>query len=65
MKLSKESVDYSPGHRGSRCGICRHFLGHGVCEIVAGRIDPQYWCKKFSKRRSSRARRLAEFERKV
>lgn len=49
-KLSKESVDYSPGKGGSRCRNCQHYQGDGACEIVAGEIDPDYWCERFEKR---------------
>lgn len=50
-KRTKVSVDYSPGHPFSRCGLCVHYDGHGGCALVAGTIDPAYWCKLFSRRR--------------
>jgi hypothetical protein len=36
----------------SRCKNCVHFYRGvqgklGSCELVAGSIDPEYWCKKF------------------
>lgn len=55
MKVSKASVDYSKGHPGSKCSLCTHFFRgaqgkQGTCELVAGSIDPDYWCEKFKKR---------------
>lgn len=46
-KMAKSEVDYSPGMRESRCRNCQHFLPPSACEIVAGRIDPDYWCRRF------------------
>jgi hypothetical protein len=58
-KFSKEEVDYSRGHLHSHCGpvfhddkhFCTHFIPRqgylGLCEGVAGDIDPRYWCKRF------------------
>lgn len=48
-KRSKESVDYGKGHKDSHCSICRHYTS-GSCELVAGKIDPSYWCKLFKKK---------------
>lgn len=45
-KVSKASVDYSPGMDGRYCHTCEHYLG-GSCELVRGSIDPDYWCRKF------------------
>ncbi len=45
-KLSKASVDYSPGRGDHRCGNCTHFTA-GSCGIVKGPIAPDYWCKRF------------------
>jgi hypothetical protein len=30
-----------------RCGRCVHFVPPGRCEIVAGEISPQGWCRFF------------------
>lgn len=49
-KLAKSDVDYSPGKGETRCKNCEHFKGDGVCAIVAGGIDPDYWCEKFKAR---------------
>lgn len=46
-KVSKESVDYSLGKKESHCGICAHFEEPNSCEIVEGKIDPAFWCKRF------------------
>lgn len=49
-KLSKEAVDYSEGDpEGEHCAICVHFQVYHkkACEIVAGVILPNMWCKKF------------------
>lgn len=48
-KVTKASVDYSKGMATSRCGICEHFQKPDSCTKVAGRIDPQYWCRLFKK----------------
>ncbi len=61
-KLSKESVNYSKGMPHSHCGptrlgdpwYCRHFIGKtpgriGACRLVEGGIQPEMWCKKWSK----------------
>lgn len=47
-KLSKQEVDYSIGKGESRCKNCAHFEAPNACELVAGVIDPDYWCKRFS-----------------
>ncbi len=48
-KYDKDEVDYSLGYKPAHCGICEHYLTSGHCRIVAGKIDPKYWCKKFKK----------------
>ena len=48
-KYDKDEVDYSLGYKPAHCGICQHYLTSGHCRIVAGKIDPKYWCKKFQK----------------
>lgn len=49
-KISKRAADYSPGMPQSHCGICRHYQGSGRCAIVAGSVEPSYWCRYFKKR---------------
>jgi hypothetical protein len=45
-KFTKAQVDYSKGTPEEHCGICEHYR-HSSCLIVAGDIDPNYWCQKF------------------
>ncbi len=47
-KLSKTSVNYSKGMGKTKCKNCAHFVGRDVCRIVAGYVDPNYWCQKFT-----------------
>lgn len=55
-KRSKESVDYSLG--GDHCGACTHFIESaeneatetGLCELVAGDIKEDFWCKLFERK---------------
>jgi hypothetical protein len=49
-KLSKSSVNYSKGMGKTRCRNCSHYAGAGVCRLVAGEINPDYWCRKFTSR---------------
>lgn len=54
-RYDKDEVDYSPGHpRGDHCGVCSHYLGSRLCELVRGDIDPAYWCDRFRRRRMTR-----------
>ena len=60
-KTPKEDVNYSRGHIGSHCGpvfhddkyFCKHFIARGgytgLCESVAGAIDPTHWCIRFER----------------
>jgi hypothetical protein len=56
-KVSQSSVNYSPGTAKAHCGPtqqwpkghCKHFIPPHACEGVAGRIDPAYWCERWSK----------------
>ena len=32
-------------NQGRRCGGCTHFLEPNACEIVAGEINPDGWCR--------------------
>lgn len=61
-KCSKASVHYSKGHPESHCGICMHFQSPSSCSVTSsagsptpGRIDKDYWCEKFKKKRAARA----------
>lgn len=50
-KLSKVSVRFEHPAKGpDHCSGCKHFLGRGVCEIVAGLIAPEDWCDKFRRK---------------
>lgn len=44
---TKREVDYSKGMKKAHCGICRHYIPGGKCELVIGNIDKAYWCKLF------------------
>lgn len=49
-KVTPQSVNYSKSTmRRDRCGACRHFEPPKSCKLVAGRIDPSYWCKLFER----------------
>lgn len=54
MKKTKREVDYSRGMKKSHCAICVHYQSPGACELVAGRIDPSYWCKLFKRKAGAR-----------
>lgn len=49
-KISKQRAGYSGGKMNAHCGICAHFRAPESCEIVAGRINPQAWCRYFEKK---------------
>ena len=39
QQLTKEEVNYrAAGGSETNCGNCAHYLGDGVCEIVAGKV---------------------------
>jgi hypothetical protein len=56
-KLSKADVDYGEGM--PHCGLCKHWIEsaedekteNGACEIVAGAVDEDAWCKLFKPKR--------------
>lgn len=64
-KVSKQSVNYSRGHKDSHCGkvfpddkgYCRHYIPHtdqhseGACQLVQGSINPVYWCEKWQRQK--------------
>jgi hypothetical protein len=48
--VSQTEADYTDhGTKQEHCAICRHYLNRNACEIVAGHIQPQGWCKYFAK----------------
>ena len=48
-KLPKSEVDYSYGKPHAHCAMCEHFLRPHSCQIVAGTIDPEWWCNRFKR----------------
>jgi len=50
-KVTKAEADYSDGMAKARCGDCGHFRPP-YCEIVAGLIDPDKWCKYYIAKRT-------------
>jgi len=32
----------------AHCGICRHFASPNVCEVVAGPVSPDGWCRFYT-----------------
>ena len=59
-KVSKKDAGYGPGL--PHCGSCVHYSENektekGSCELVAGTIDEDMWCKLF---KAKRQKTLAE-----
>jgi 8-oxo-dGTP diphosphatase len=50
-KLPKSAVEYEHPAKGpDHCGLCRHFdHAEAACELVAGAIATNDWCKKFDR----------------
>lgn len=60
-KVEKSDVDYGVGHLHSHCGptfhddkfFCMHFIPQagrmGLCDRVAGKIDPVDWCNLYKR----------------
>jgi len=47
-KISKARAQYQDRPRGrQQCSGCVHFQGPDSCEIVAGPISPNGWCRHF------------------
>jgi len=45
----KSEADYQDKAHGlARCGLCKHFASPDICEIVAGPVSPQGWCKYYA-----------------
>jgi hypothetical protein len=60
MKYAKSEVAFEHPAKGKdRCAECRHFRAPAACEIVAGKVLSQDWCKKFSRRANVRLSELA------
>ncbi len=48
VRYSKERVDYTDRTTDNdKCRNCRHFVPSNSCELVAGEISSQGWCKEF------------------
>jgi hypothetical protein len=59
-KLSKDAVGYEPrAAPGARCAQCEHFAAPDACALVAGRISPRGWCRKFHREGAEEAREKA------
>lgn len=49
LKVSKPSVAYQDQPDGSkRCALCARFVQPGSCQLVAGPISPQGYCRLFA-----------------
>lgn len=48
----REAAYQNPPNRGRRCAGCTHFLEPNACEIVAGEISPNGWCRFHEPRRT-------------
>ena len=47
-KASKSAANYQNSPRNNkRCSGCRFFIRPGSCQLVAGQISPNGWCKFF------------------
>jgi hypothetical protein len=50
-KKTKHDVVYSKGMKAAHCSICEHYQPKPhTCTKVEGIIDPDYWCKLWTKR---------------
>jgi len=48
-KSSQQAAEYQPTAKyGQSCAMCQLFRPPGACQVVAGVISPQGWCKFFS-----------------
>jgi len=46
-KETKQQAKYSTGTPAEHCAICEYFEKPNRCDIVAGEISPQGWCRHF------------------
>lgn len=53
-KISKQKANYGGGMKKAHCAICKHFKAPDACEVVAGRINPQAWCKFYEYKKGER-----------
>jgi len=49
-KETKIAVGYSKGMKERHCGICEHYRENHTCTKVEGRIEPDMWCRLFTKK---------------
>ena len=49
VTMAAAHYQYHP-HGRQRCGVCKHFRPPSSCEIVAGKIVPNGWCRFFAAR---------------
>ena len=49
-KYSKREVHFEHPAKNGDCDDCTHFRLPRSCEIVSGRIEPEDWCSKFSRK---------------
>jgi hypothetical protein len=47
-KPKSEAAYQDQPHGLARCGLCKHFYSPDICEIVAGSVSPQGWCKFYA-----------------
>lgn len=45
-KMEAQYQDHPNGL--ARCGICKHFASPNVCEVVAGPVSPDGYCKFYA-----------------
>jgi hypothetical protein len=47
--LPKAEAQYQDNPKGlARCGICKHFISPNACEVVAGPVQSDGWCRFYS-----------------
>lgn len=47
--VSKEEARYQDHPSGlAHCGICKHYGSNNLCEIVAGPVSPDGWCRFYA-----------------
>lgn len=52
-KTTPTEVGYERAHsQDESCNECIHYLG-GACELVAGAISADYWCRLFAELRGA------------
>ena len=49
VSMAAAHYQYHP-HGRQHCSVCRHFRPPGSCEVVAGAIVPNGWCRYFAAR---------------